>query len=291
MTEQTYTLEVAVGAPPEVVYAALTTPAALRTWLAEHAEVALDDGVFGFWGRYTPDGERGRQRLLSFQPGRGLSFSWLVQEAETEVAVTVEPTADNGSAVRLTHSGVPPRSAGDCYWVRDLLMLSLANLASYCEGRSVGPMCDFTASRANEARATVEIDAPPDQVFASLIEPAELNRWIATNAEVEPQVGGRYSFGWDHGPVKILELDPGRALAYSWRHSWDDGDGPDSTVVRWELDGSQGRTFLTIVHSGFGADRRSDGYELGWLEFLASLKRMLEVGAGWQPVRQAEPAA
>jgi uncharacterized protein YndB with AHSA1/START domain len=170
-------------------------------------------------------------------------------------------------------------------------MLSLANLASYCEGRSVGPMCDFTASRANEARATVEINAPPDQVFASLIEPAELNRWIATNAEVEPQVGGRYSFGWDHGPVKILELDPGRALAYSWRHSWDDGDGPDSTVVRWELDGSQGRTFLTIVHSGFGADRRSDGYQLGWLEFLASLKRMLEVGAGWQPVRQAEPAA
>ena len=287
MTE-TYTLQVAAGAPAATVYAALTSPVALRTWLAEYAEVALEDGVFEFWGRYTPDGERGRQRLLSFQPGRGLSFSWLVQEAETEVAITVEPSlsAQDGSVVTLTHSGVPPRAAGDAYWVRDLLMLSLANLASYCEGRQVAPMCDFGASPKTEARGRVEIDVPPDRVFAALIEPAELNRWIATDATVEPEVGGRYDFGWDHGPVKILELDPGRTLAYSWRHSWDDGDGPDSTVVRWELEGSQGRTYLTIVHSGFGDDRRPDGYQLGWQEFLVSLKRMLEVGAGWQPVRQ-----
>ena len=293
MTEQTYTLQVAVGAPPATVYAALTSPAALQTWLAEHAEVALDDGVFEFWGRYTPDGERGRQRLLSVQPGRGLSFSWLVQGAETEVALVVEasPSQHDASVVTLTHSGVPPRSCDDAYWVRDLLMLSLANLASYCEGRQVAPMCDFTASRDREARGYVEIDAPPGQVFASLIEPGELNRWIATNAVVEPRVGGRYDFGWDHGPVQILELEPGRTLAYSWRHSWDDGDGPDSTVVRWELEGAQGRTYLTIVHSGFGDDRRADGYQLGWQEFLVSLKRMHEVGAGWQPVRQAEPAA
>ena len=291
MTE-TYTLQVAVGAPPATVYAALTSPAALQTWLAEHAEVALDDGRFEFWGRYTPGGERGRQRLLSVRPGRGLSFSWLVQDAETEVAVTVEPSPSesDGSVVTLTHSGVPPCPSGDAYWVRDLLMLSLANLASYCEGRRVAPRCDFTASPQREARGSVEIDAPPGQVFASLIEPAQLNRWIATDAVVEPQVGGRYHFGWDHGPVKILELDPGRALAYSWRQSWQDPDGPDSTVVRWELDGSQGRTYLTIVHSGFGPDRRTDGYQLGWQEFLVSLKRLHEVGPGWQPVRQIELA-
>jgi uncharacterized protein YndB with AHSA1/START domain len=54
MTEQTYTLQAAVGAPPPTVYAALTSLAALQTWLAEHAEVALDDGVLEFWGRYTP---------------------------------------------------------------------------------------------------------------------------------------------------------------------------------------------------------------------------------------------
>lgn len=285
MTAQTYTLRVPVGAPPEVVYAALTEAGALEAWLAEHAEVSLEDDRFGFWGRYTPEGEPGRQWLLGFDPGRTLSFAWLLQGAETTVSIVLE-ARDSGTTVMLTHSGVPPRASGEDYWVRDLLMLSLANLASYCEGNGIGPRCDFTARPENEARGGVDIAASPAEVFASLIEPGQLDRWIADHAQVEPRVGGRYDFGWDHGPVRILELEPDRTLAYSWRHSWEDQEGPDSTVVRWELEGSQGHTHLTIVHSGFGPDRRPDGYQLGWMEFLASLKRMHEAGEGWQPVRQ-----
>jgi uncharacterized protein YndB with AHSA1/START domain len=285
-TVQTYTLRVPIGARPEAVYAALTDAAALRAWLAEHAQVSLDDGVFEFWGRFTPEGERGRQRLLAAEPGRAVRFSWQLQGAETGVGIALEPQ-DGGTLLTLTHSGVPPRAAGDRYWVRDLLMLSLANLASYCEGRGSGPRCDFTSFTDVEARASVDIAAPPGEVFASLIEPAQLDRWIAEHAEVEPHVGGRYDFGWDHGPVKILELEPDKVLAYSWRHSWEDQEGPDATVVRWELDGSQGHTHLTIVHSGFGGTgRRTDGYQLGWMEFLASLKRMYEVGSGWRPGEQ-----
>ena len=212
MTTQNYTLRVQIGAQPETVYAALTDAGALRAWLAEHAEVSLDQAVFEFWGRFTPEGERGRQRLLAAHPGRALEFSWRLQGAVTEVAITLEPR-DGGTLVTLTHSGVAPRASGDSYWVGDLLMLSLANLAGYCEGRGIGPRCDFTAFSDHEARASVDIAASPDEVFASLIEPAQLNRWIAERAAVEPEVGGRYDFGWDHGPVKVLELEPGKVLA------------------------------------------------------------------------------
>jgi uncharacterized protein YndB with AHSA1/START domain len=286
MTAQAYTLRVLIGAAPEAVYSALTDAAALEAWLAEQAEVSLEEGRFGFWGHYTPEGERGRQRLLAFEPGRSLSFSWQLQGAQTEVGILLEPRDGGGTVVSLTHSHLPPRASGEDYWVRDLLMLSLANLASYCEGRGIGPRCDFTARPEGQARASVDIAASPAEVFASLIEPAQLDRWIADHALVEPRVGGRYDFGWDHGPVRILELEPDRTLAYSWRHSWEDEHGPDSTVVRWELDGSHGHTHLTIVHSGFGPGRRPDGYQLGWMEFLASLKRMHEVGPAWQPVEQ-----
>jgi len=290
MTTTTYTLRTSIGAPPEAVYAALTDAAALEAWLAEHAEVSVDRGIFEFWGRFTPEGERGRQRLLGTEPGQRVRFSWTLEGAETGVDITLEPQ-DGGTQLTLTHSNVAARASGDSYWVRDLLMLSLANLASYCEGRGIGPRCDFTAFSGTEARASVEIGAPASEVFASLIEPAQLNRWIADHAEVEPEVGGRYDFGWDHGPVKILELEPDKVLAYSWRHSWPDADGPDATVVRWELDGSQGHTHLTIVHSGFGGtDRKTEGYQVGWMEFLASLKRMHEVGAGWRPVEQVAAA-
>ena len=290
MTKQNYTLRVSIGAPPETVYTALADAAALRAWLAEHAEASLDHGVFEFWGRLTPEGERGRQRLLAADPGRALRFSWQLQGAETEVDITLEPQ-DGGTQLTLTHSNVAPRVSGDAYWVRDLLMLSLANLASYCEGRGIGPRCDFTAFSGTEARASVEIAASPAEVFAALIEPARLNQWIAERAEVEPEVGGRYDFGWDHGPVKILELEPDKVLAYSWRHSFQDAEHPDSTVVRWELEGSQGHTYLTIVHSGFGGTgRKTEGYQVGWMEFLASLQRMLEIGAGWQPVELVQAA-
>jgi uncharacterized protein YndB with AHSA1/START domain len=109
MTE-TYTLQVSIGAPPEAVYIALTSPAALRRWLAEQAEVALDHGVFEFWGRYTLDGERGRQRLLSFEPGRALRFSWSLEGATTEVAIAVEPAepAEGGTPEWVSVSTAPP---------------------------------------------------------------------------------------------------------------------------------------------------------------------------------------
>lgn len=46
-------LQAVLPAQPETVYAALTDAAALRVWLAEHAEVELPDR-YEFWGRHTP---------------------------------------------------------------------------------------------------------------------------------------------------------------------------------------------------------------------------------------------
>jgi uncharacterized protein YndB with AHSA1/START domain len=48
-------LRARLAAPVAEVRRALTDPAALRVWLAEHAEVDLPHR-YEFWGRYTPDG-------------------------------------------------------------------------------------------------------------------------------------------------------------------------------------------------------------------------------------------
>jgi uncharacterized protein YndB with AHSA1/START domain len=272
-----YTLRGFIAAPPATVYAALTQQPALESWLAEHAEVNLADGVLGFWGRFTPEGERGKQRLISFEPDARLSFAWTFQSTRTVVDIELQASG-SGTALTFAHSSVPERPSDYSAWVRDYWLMSLANLASYAEGRDPGPKCDFTAFAPDEVRASVEIAAPASEVFASLVDPAQLDRWVADKAQVEPEVGGRIDFGWDHGPVKILELDQDRVLSYSWQHT----DGPPETVVRWELAGSGGRTHLTIVHSGFG-DRPTDGYQLGWLEFLVTLKRMIEIGESWRP--------
>ena len=97
-------------------------------------------------------------------------------------------------------------------------------------------------------------------------------------------MGGAYDFGWDHGPMRILELEPERRLSYSRRRPGD----PD-TVVTWELEGSEGRTRLTLVHSAFTDAGSADGYDVGWAAFRTSFKRMQELEGRWRPVQSAEP--
>jgi uncharacterized protein YndB with AHSA1/START domain len=284
MTETvTYALAHRIAASADTVFGALVTPAAMREWLADEADVDLDAGRYEFWGATVPGAERGRQRLVSADAGRLLRFEWLLDGMDTDVRIDVEPDGD-GCALRLTHAGVRPRQGAEPS-VRDWWHLCLDNLASLAEGRDLAPRVDLTRPPGSSAGGTIEIDAPASAVWRSLIEPAQLDRWIAERATVEPYVGGTYDLGWDHGPMRILELEPERRLAYSWRRPGD----PD-TVVTWELEGSGGSTRLTLVHSGFTDARSAGGYDVGWAAFLASFKRMQELEGRWRPVRSADPA-
>jgi hypothetical protein len=67
MTEPDLRLRAVVPASTKVTYEALTDPAALRVWLAEHADVDLP-GKFQFWGRFTPDGPKATSRRPSCAP-------------------------------------------------------------------------------------------------------------------------------------------------------------------------------------------------------------------------------
>jgi uncharacterized protein YndB with AHSA1/START domain len=123
---------------------------------------------------------------------------------------------------------------------------------------------------------TVEIDASPDTVFDVLINPAQLNRWIASNAVVEPHEGGTYDLGWGQSE-KILELLPGKKLSLEGEF------GDLKTVLTWTLEGSGGKTRLTMVHSGFAPDQETGGLQTGWLNFASWVKSVSEYGADWQP--------
>ena len=280
-----FTLRAHLAAPATAVYRALTDPAALETWLAEHADVSLPDERFAFWGRSVPEGERDRQRLLAAEPDRLLRFAWPLRGEETTTEVQLEPNGPDDTALTLTQTGVPTfeellAGLDQRVPLHDFWRLAIANLASHVEGRELAPRHDFSRSRRTEVRAEVTIDAPPEQVYGSLIEPEQLDRWIASDAEVDPRVGGHIAYSRDGTAMKILELEPGRALAHTWAF------GGDETVVRWELEGSGGRTHLTLVHSGWSRERPSDAdqTQAGWLAFLAELKRMHELGPAWRRI-------
>lgn len=280
-----FRLDVHIAAPPAAVFAALTEPATLQAWLAEHADVALAEGRYAFWGRDVPmTREPGHQRLIDVEDARRLQFAWEQDGTDTEVDFVLEPDGD-GTALTLTQSESPDW-AGDMAGVRDFWYRAMLALTEHLEGRPPVPRYDFSTTHSDAARVEIDIDAPVDRVFASLIEPGQVERWFMSRPEIELRVGGRFDMGWDHGPIKILEIDPPHVLAYGWSD-----EGKPDTVVRWELEGSEGRTHLTLVHSGFADGRPANGYEIGWLGLLVTIKRMHELGDSWRPFERSEMAS
>ena len=97
---------------------------------------------------------------------------------------------------------------------------------------------------------------PPRRVWAALTDSAALARWLMPN-DFQARVGHHFTFrvqptsGWS-GVVEceVVELDPPRRLAYTWRG---DPAMPD-TLVTFDLEpAAAGGTRLRLEHRGFAA--------------------------------------
>ena len=284
MTEPDLRLRAVVPAPPKVVYEALTDPAALRVWLAEHADVDLP-GKYEFWGRFTPDGAEPHQRVLHVDE-RTIRFAWTVDGVESTVQFELAED-EGGTLVTLSQSDLPSfaevladmagaRGALQTFW-----SLAIANLADYLAGRELTPKCDFTS---NELHASVVIDAAPDEVFDSMTQPEQFCRWFGANVDIEPYVGGRFAMGGfelDPGGAKFVEFEPGRKATLRFA---------DGMTDSWELEGSDGKTRLTVVESGFDPANPPYPGWTGWLGGLAALRRYHELPQRRSIWRQIEIA-
>jgi uncharacterized protein YndB with AHSA1/START domain len=269
MTTTIIEARVTIAAEAERVFRAITDPAELERWLGDAATAARGHAVL--------------------EPERRVEFHWELGGRETVAAIEVRP-AEGATEVLVEHRGVTERQDGDAS-VRDFWVLALENLRGHVEHGDIAARPGFISSR-GDVRLEVGANAPAERVFEALTQPTELDRWIGDGAAVEPRVGGRYDFGWDHGPIKILDLEPGRRLSYSWSYPDEAGRTlADETVVEWTLEESGGRTRIVLVHSGFAPDGQTDDYHLGWLAFLALLKNLVEGGPSWTAATAATRVA
>jgi hypothetical protein len=176
--------------------------------------------------------------------------------------------------IALSQSDVPPHadvvanntplSILGTFW-----SLAIANLVDHVEGRETTPKCDFTETETFRAELTV--GAGPDDVYASLMDPERFRQWFLADISVEPHVGGRWAMGADfddeNSTARIVDLVPGRRVDLDW----------GGLVSTWELEGSQGRTRLTFVNSGFDGENPPHADWTGWLSGLAGLRRFHEL--------------
>ncbi|MFJ8577185.1 SRPBCC family protein [Micromonospora sp. NPDC093277] len=268
------TVRVRLAAPAERVWCALTDPAELRVWFAEHAEVELPHR-YAFWGRYTPDGDAPHQRLLHADE-RSLRFAWVLGGVETTSEIEVTPVGEH-TELTLRQSHFVFAEALDGSTIRGVLQtwwsLALANLNAHLEGGPLLPRTDFTSA---DLRGELTIDAPMDRVWTSLTDSEQASAWFGYPIGIEPWVGGRYAMGgFDAGyAAKVVDLEPGRKMSVDW--------GPTG-VVTWELAESAGKTRLTFVQSGFDETNPPYAAWSGSVSGLSELRRFHEV-PDWQPI-------
>lgn len=274
-------LQHTINAEPEHVFGALTTARSLEAWFAEHADVDLDAGRYDFWGRYTPEvpsHAKGHHRIELVEPHRRLRYKWHLRGVDTTVDIRLTKQGDDRTVIGVWHSDIPgiPNGQPGCYSMGDIWWLWLENLRRYAEGKPV-TRCDFSAPMQGDVVQSIEIDGSREEVWNALTDPEARNRWIASGVTENIEVGKEWINWGEHGALKVLDIDPGKAFTLSWEIE------DSATVVTWTLEGVGPKTHLTLAHSGFAPDRRSDAEWGGWISYLTLVQSMVEYGANWLP--------
>ncbi|WP_443943518.1 SRPBCC family protein [Pedobacter sp. AW1-32] len=127
---------------------------------------------------------------------------------------------------------------------------------------------------------------PIDKVWAALTENEQLRKWYFQLEEFKPEIGFTFEFsgGPDEGPqyvhqCEVIELVPGRKIAYTWRYKGYAGN----SEVTWALSEDGDFTKLVLSHSGTesfasgGANFTRESFTGGWNYFANdALKKYLE---------------
>ena len=132
---------------------------------------------------------------------------------------------------------------------------------------------------------TVQLNHPPERVWAALTTAEGLGTWFGNSAEVDLRVGGQAKLRWDSGDTATLNferVEPPHVLGYTWGLYGLPADDPRRTYVEFTLEPSGAGTTLTMVESGFAQlpdesyKKAFSGNTEGWTHELGELVAYLD---------------
>lgn len=120
--------------------------------------------------------------------------------------------------------------------------------------------------RTTRFEQTIEIEAPPEEVYSALTDPEKHSAFTGGEATGDPLVGGSFT-AWDgYIEGKYLALEPPTRVLQEWLTSeWPVGQPPSLVEFRLEEAGTN-RTRLTLMHSEVPAGQ-AESYQSGWVEY------------------------
>lgn len=119
----------------------------------------------------------------------------------------------------------------------------------------------------------LEIIADPEEVFAALTNPFQIELWSGYPADMKPEAGYVFSL-WEGDITGVnLEVVPNKRLVQEWFF----GEQDEQSIVCITLKKAGGRTLLDLNHTHIPEDVYEEITE-GWRDYyLGSVKSMLEM--------------
>lgn len=149
-------------------------------------------------------------------------------------------------------------------------------------------------------RVTRRIDAPRDRVYAALIDPAAVQRWMVPDnmrSEVhafdareggafrisltydDPANTGKTSGQTDTFEGRFTRLVPDAEVVQAIEFETDDPDVQGEMTITYTLTDADGATLVTGVHEHLPPGVSPEANELGWNMSLAKLAALVEGNA------------
>jgi uncharacterized protein YndB with AHSA1/START domain len=144
-----------------------------------------------------------------------------------------------------------------------------------------------TVMRAATLRIPVVSDAVT--VFGYLSDQGKLTAWLADQAILEQQFGGKYHFRWKNDePVDgvVTEFMAANTLALDWKRPSDAAE----TQVRFKLSPQGGGTSVQLELQGFTSADALDTAVNSWVLSLKNLKSVIEDQVDLRPTLTKAPA-
>lgn len=119
----------------------------------------------------------------------------------------------------------------------------------------------------------IEIDAPPEIVFAHLVTPEGMVAWMGQHAELHPTPGGLFAVDINGAAIRgtFLEIDPPRRVVVTWGIVGDTTIPVGSSRVEFTLIPRAGGTRLELLHAHLPVNQ-AEMHARGWEHFLARLR-------------------
>jgi uncharacterized protein YndB with AHSA1/START domain len=132
---------------------------------------------------------------------------------------------------------------------------------------------------------TVEINKPPERVWAAITTAEGLSAWFGETATIDLRPGGAASMTWSGGhraDMRVERIEEPSVFGFTWHINGLPADDPRRTYVEFVLEPNGDGTKLTVTESGFSQlpdeehQKAFEGNTGGWKSELGELVAYLD---------------